>query len=110
MSVRGRKSNVHPDHYKVAGRERQGEDILQEEHKQRYRQYEASLRMKRRGPLEPPPVETPPEEPETTQVSSKKGKRSSAQKESATRHAYEPAPAAKRTAGAHGKKVKKRGK
>lgn len=28
--------NVNPDHYKVAGRERQGEDILQEEHKQRF--------------------------------------------------------------------------
>jgi hypothetical protein len=29
------KSNVNPNHYKVAGRERQGEDILQQRHKQR---------------------------------------------------------------------------
>lgn len=27
------KSNVNPDHYKTAGRERQGEDIVQEIHK-----------------------------------------------------------------------------
>jgi hypothetical protein len=26
--------NVNPDHYKVAGRERQGEDILHQKHKQ----------------------------------------------------------------------------
>ena len=30
------KSNVNPNHYKVAGRERQGEDIEQVRHKQRY--------------------------------------------------------------------------
>jgi hypothetical protein len=29
------KSNVNPNHYKVAGRERQGEDILQQRHKQK---------------------------------------------------------------------------
>src|SRR5688572_10791294 len=29
------KSNVNPNHYKVAGRERQGEDILQTRHKQK---------------------------------------------------------------------------
>ena len=32
------KNNVNPDHYKVAGRDRQGEDILQEVHKQQYAQ------------------------------------------------------------------------
>lgn len=30
------KSNVNPDHYKTAGRERQGEDIVQEIHKQKF--------------------------------------------------------------------------
>ena len=30
--------NVNPDHYKVAGRERQGEDIPQDEHKQAYKE------------------------------------------------------------------------
>ena len=34
------KSNVNPDHYKTAGRERQGEDIVQEIHKQKYTQAE----------------------------------------------------------------------
>jgi hypothetical protein len=32
------KNNVNPDYYKVAGRDRQGEDILQEVHKQQYAQ------------------------------------------------------------------------
>ena len=32
------KNNVNPDHYKVKGRDRQGEDILQEVHKQQYAQ------------------------------------------------------------------------
>ena len=30
------KSNVNPNHYKVAGRERQGEDILHGRHKQKH--------------------------------------------------------------------------
>jgi hypothetical protein len=37
------KNNVNPDHYKVAGRERQGEDIVQEVHKQNYAQWRASI-------------------------------------------------------------------
>ena len=36
------KSNVNPDHYKTAGRERQGEDIVQEIHKQKFAQEEAA--------------------------------------------------------------------
>lgn len=35
------KNNVNPDYYKVAGRDRQGEDILQEVHKQQYTQAQA---------------------------------------------------------------------
>ena len=31
-----RKINVNPDHYKVAGRERQGESIIQERQKRAY--------------------------------------------------------------------------
>jgi hypothetical protein len=34
------KSNINPDHYKTAGRERQGEDIVQELHKQKFTQTE----------------------------------------------------------------------
>ena len=36
------KSNVNPNHYKTAGRERQGEDIVQEIHKQKLRQADAA--------------------------------------------------------------------
>lgn len=36
------KSNVNPDHYKTAGRERQGEDIVQELHKQKLTQADAA--------------------------------------------------------------------
>lgn len=36
------KSNVNPDHYKTAGRERQGEDIVQEIHKQKLSQAAAA--------------------------------------------------------------------
>ncbi|MEX1128622.1 MAG: hypothetical protein WD227_10720 [Vicinamibacterales bacterium] len=42
------KSNVHPDHYKVAGRERQGEDILQARHKQKRAQMLAQERFEPR--------------------------------------------------------------
>jgi hypothetical protein len=36
------KSNVNPDHYKTAGRERQGENIVQEIHKQKLTQADAA--------------------------------------------------------------------
>lgn len=35
------KNNVNPDHYKIEGRDRQGENILQEAHKQQYAQAQA---------------------------------------------------------------------
>jgi hypothetical protein len=35
------KNNVNPDYYKTRGRERQGEDIVQEVHKQQYAQAQA---------------------------------------------------------------------
>lgn len=38
-----KKNNVNPDHYKTRGRERQGEDILQEVHKQEYAQAQAKI-------------------------------------------------------------------
>ncbi len=38
------KSNVNPNHYKVAGRERQAEDILQGPHKQKFTQSRSSGR------------------------------------------------------------------
>ncbi|MGH9940586.1 MAG: hypothetical protein ACREAM_30450 [Blastocatellia bacterium] len=33
-----KKNNVNPDHYKTAGRERQGEDIIHDVYKRRYAQ------------------------------------------------------------------------
>lgn len=39
------KSNVNPNHYKTAGRERQGEDIVQEIHKQELTQAQAAGRQ-----------------------------------------------------------------
>ena len=33
-----KKSNVHPDHYKTAGRSRPGDDLLQERETQEYAQ------------------------------------------------------------------------
>lgn len=43
--------NVNPDHYKVAGRERQGEDIVQQRHKTRYAkaQHELDERAQQRS-------------------------------------------------------------
>lgn len=35
------KNNVNPDHYKVAGRDRQGEDIVQSVQKQQFAESEA---------------------------------------------------------------------
>jgi len=34
------KSNVHPDHYKVAGRERQGEDVVAGVQKRKFKELE----------------------------------------------------------------------
>ncbi|HEY6555551.1 MAG TPA: hypothetical protein VI669_19495, partial [Vicinamibacteria bacterium] len=41
------KSNVNPNHYKVAGRERQGEDITQTRYKQKLAESEARRRLER---------------------------------------------------------------
>lgn len=49
----GKKSNVNPDHYKTAGRERQGEDIAQEQHRQEYAQAKAAQRKASRGKAAP---------------------------------------------------------
>lgn len=39
-----KKINVNPDHYKTAGRERQGENIVQADEKQELRKREKSVR------------------------------------------------------------------
>ena len=48
--------NVNPDHYKVAGRERQGEDIPQDDHKQTYK--EARKEEEADKPRSAPPDKT----------------------------------------------------
>ena len=48
------KNNVNPNHYKVAGRERQGEDILQGPHKQKLTQSRSSGRRGSHGNRERP--------------------------------------------------------
>jgi hypothetical protein len=45
------KSNVNPDHYKAAGRERQGENILQERHRQKHAQSLARERFETQAPF-----------------------------------------------------------
>jgi hypothetical protein len=36
--IMSKKNNINPDHYKTAGRERQGEDILHDAYKRQYAQ------------------------------------------------------------------------
>lgn len=44
-----KKVNVNPDHYKTAGRERQGDDIVQEIHKQKFAQAKAASRATKKA-------------------------------------------------------------
>lgn len=127
------KSNVNPNHYKVAGRERQGEDILQTRHKRRHA---LSLARGRSAPHTrterpalipgPPPRGAAPVRAEVRtakkgantaarkrkvvkktstnkQASDKRGKRSTAQKRASSRHDFGPIPATSPVAGAFGK-------
>jgi hypothetical protein len=127
------KSNVNPNHYKVAGRERQGEDIVQTRHK---RKHALSLVRDRSTPHTrterpalipgPPPrgaapvraaVRTAKKGANTAarkrnvakktstnkQGSDKRGKRSTAQKRASSRHDFGPIPATSPVAGAFGK-------
>lgn len=55
------KVNVNPNHYKVAGRERQGEDILQAQHRQKHAQSLAAARFQGRMQAPPPVVPAPPQ-------------------------------------------------
>jgi hypothetical protein len=41
-----KKNNVNPDHYKTAGRERQGEDIVHDVYKRWYRQSRSAARAR----------------------------------------------------------------
>ena len=62
------KNNVNPNHYKVAGRARQGEDILQQRHKQKHAQFLARERFEAHQ-SDAAPTATEPT-PETTSEAS----------------------------------------
>jgi Family of unknown function (DUF6496) len=59
------KSNVNPGQYKVAGRERQGEDIVHEQHKARLTQSQAALENRQPYPDWTAPTEEPMPEQQT---------------------------------------------
>jgi hypothetical protein len=122
--------NVNPDHYKVAGRERQGQDVVHEVEKREKR--ESDRRQPERAGIsnrlspeaeartleEHPPVDTssPPPEDAAGRVgeqpmedrrdrhtSRKAGSRSIAQKEAGARYPDRSMPASRKAAGAFGR-------
>jgi hypothetical protein len=116
------KSNVNPNHYKVAGRERQGEDIAQIRHKQKLaenlarRRSEPGVSFQKPAPVRSPTArKTAGATPKLTshqaakrasvnlQGSDKRGKRSTAQKRASSRHDFDPIPATSPVSGAFGK-------
>jgi hypothetical protein len=125
------KSNVNPNHYKVAGRERQGEDIAQIRHKQKLaenlarRRAEPGVGFRKPATVQEPAltgaVKKPPAQktaeagPKLTsqqaakrasvdlQGADKRVKRSTAQKRASSRPVFDPIPATSRVSGAVGK-------
>jgi hypothetical protein len=118
--------NVNPDHYKVGGRERQGENVIHEVERreakrvrrgERHRQPGVGIsnRMppeaEARDAKEHPPVEKRPsaaEEPNDYQTSRKAGARSMGQKEAGARYTDRPAPPSKEVEGAFGREGRDR--
>lgn len=121
------KNNVNPDHYKVAGRGRQGQGVVHQVEKRKIdtRQPEragisnrlspkAEARMLEKHPpvdtSSPPPVdaagrvgEQPLEDRRDRQTSHKAGSRSIAQKEAGARYPDRSMPASRKVAGAFGR-------
>ena len=54
----GKKSNVHPDHYKTAGREPQGQAVRQEVERQKFKASQARLSRATARPVTPPRTKT----------------------------------------------------
>ena len=79
------KSNVNPNHYKVAGRERQGEDIAQVRHKQKHAE---SLARRRSEPdarfQKPAPVRDPASPGVVQKRTAKKATRTTSAKQQQT--------------------------
>lgn len=100
------KSNVNPNHYKVAGRDRQGEGILQERHKQKHAQSLARKRFEQTtlshvtpgpaGALAPGPPPGPSRESAASEASSTRASQAPPTKDKARK----PASTARRPAAA----------
>jgi hypothetical protein len=128
-----KKSNIHPDHYKTAGREPVGQGLVQELEKQALKraQSEEQLQSERiRKRKFPTPktsgetsevgrakaarkktmVRTSPEPAKQTnqQMSQKTGKRSGAQKSQSARHGTQGVPATRPVEGAFGREPTQR--
>jgi hypothetical protein len=89
------KNNVNPDHYKTRGRERQGEDVIQEVNRQTFAEERAGHH---RAPTERDDTGAMP-----PQTSRKSGVASTSQKEAGARHGAEPEPASNKVPGAFGR-------
>lgn len=126
----GRKSNVNPNHYKTAGREPQGREVLQEMERQKFKEGQAQLfrdaandapapqKKKPAAPKKPQALaksRAKSETPRTAkavvknmdknlQSSGKRGKISMAQKRTGSRHGLDTTPSTRPVAGAYGKR------
>lgn len=122
-----KKSNVNPDHYKTAGRDPQGQAVLQEVERQKYKEAQARLSRGTASPVAAPrrkkaltasaapkrlaeAAKARATEPvaknmdHNLQSSDKRGKRSMAQKRGGSRHGLNSTPATRPVAGAYGKR------
>jgi hypothetical protein len=127
VKTMGKKSNVNPDHYKTAGREPQGQAVLQELERQKFTEKKARLSRATARPAAAPtrkkapatreapkrlagPAKALATEPVTKnmdqnlQGSGKKGKRSMARKREGSRHGLNSTPATRPVPGAYGKR------
>jgi hypothetical protein len=76
-------NNVNPDHYKAAGRERPGENVIHEVERREAKRVRQGQSLR--------------------QTSLKAGSRSTAQKEAGARHPDDPAPSSRKVSGAFGR-------
>jgi hypothetical protein len=107
------KNRVNPDHYKVAGRDAQGEDFTPELNRQAFGREIARLRHGRTTsnfiPGAAPVGEAPPNgdvrgnKGMGMQASAKRGVKSTSQKQGSSRHYTAPSPQTAPVAGAFGK-------
>ena len=116
------KSNVNPNHYKIAGRERQSEDIVQVRYRQKHAQSLVRVRSGRHARF-PHPVSvfgpsgagaarkrTARKATANQQGAGKRGKRSTAQERAPSRHDFEPVSATSPVAAAIDKEPSSRGR